>query len=128
MALRDLYSDLWSELDTLLIQYPELSEIWLDRATVAATRAKYSDKQELRDFYKRRAFVALVMERLFRIYQFGDEAGESEGGDLIDSITIDNPEFLKMWYEGGLRDEYSDYPEFVQYAEKNFFDNEGAKE
>lgn len=114
------YSDLWNEMDELLIQYPELSELWLDRDKLASLRSKYPAKDELKDYFRKRAFTSLVMENIFRIYEAstegdgGSDEGEGEG------ITLDNGDLWRIWSED-VRDEYSEYPEFIEYVEKNVF-------
>jgi hypothetical protein len=42
------YYDLWSDMDEMLIRHPELSELWLDQAKLAALRARYP-KEQLND-------------------------------------------------------------------------------
>ena len=121
MLQEEIYGDLWSSLDQLLIQYPELSEMWLDRDTLARVQSKYPSRDEQREHYRKRAFTSMIVEKLFRIYQVNQEQGAPAEGEEVESITIDNPDILKMWYEGGIRDEYSDFPDFIEYAEKNFF-------
>jgi hypothetical protein len=119
------YSDLWSEMDELLIEHPELSELWLDRDKLASLRVKYTTKEELKEYYRKRAFTSLVMENIFRIFESGQEDQTDQTGDEVEGITLDNPELWRIWSED-VRDEYSDYPEFIEYVDKNVFQNSGA--
>ncbi len=109
------YSDLWNEMDEMLIQYPELSELWLDRDKLASLRSKYSSKDDLKDYFRKRAFTALVIEKVFRVFEAAQD-GEEE----VEGITLDNPELWRIWNED-VKDEYSDYPEFVDFVEKIIF-------
>lgn len=120
MLPEDVYSDLWNTMDELLIEHPELSELWLDRATLETIRGKFPSKEEQRDYFKRRAFTAMVLEKLFRAWRAKDEGGESSSEDE-EGISIDNPELWRIWSDD-IRSEYSDYPDFVDYVEKNVFD------
>ncbi len=114
------YSELWNEMDELLIQYPELSELWLDRDKLVTLRNRYPGRDDLREYFRKRAFTALVMEKIFRVYELmeGEEPVEEEEAE--ESITIDNPELKRIWNED-VKDEYSDYPEFIEYVEQNIF-------
>lgn len=116
------YSGLWSEMDELLIEHPELSELWLDRDKLSALQNKYPAKEDLKEYFRKRAFTSLVMEDLFRIFELRPEDGDDvdEEGDEAEGITLDNAELWRIWSED-VRDEYSDYPEFVEYVEKNVF-------
>ncbi len=107
------YSELWNEMDEMLIQYPELSELWLDRDKLSALRSKYPAKDDLKDYFRRRAFTALVMEKVFRVFEAA-QAGEEE----VEGLTLDNPELWRIWNED-VKDEYSDFPEFVDFVDKN---------
>ncbi len=109
------YSELWNEMDEMLIQYPELSELWLDRDKLSALRSKYPAKDDLKDYFRRRAFTALVMEKVFRVFEAA-QAGEEE----VEGLTLDNPELWRIWNED-VKDEYSDFPEFVDFVDKNVF-------
>ncbi len=118
------YSELWNEMDELLIQYPELSELWLDKVKLDKLRAKYTGKDELLTYFRRRAFTSLVMEKIFRVFeltqdeeQYGADEPEEEEQE---SITIGNPELKRIWEED-VRDEYEDFPEFIQYVADNIF-------
>jgi hypothetical protein len=117
------YSDLWSEMDELLIEYPELSELWLDRGKISDLRLKYPVKEDLKDYFRKRAFTSLVMENIFRIFELTGEA-EGEEAEDKEGITLDNPELWRIWSED-VSDEYSDYPEFIEYVEKNVFVGKG---
>lgn len=114
------YSELWNEMDELLIQFPELSELWLEREKLEALQLKYPGKDDLRDYFRRRAFTSLVMEKVFRVFESMEERGEGEEGEEEEGLTLDNPELWRIWKED-VRDEYSDYPEFIEYVEKNVF-------
>lgn len=114
------YSELWNEMDELLIQFPELSELWLEREKLEALQLKYPGKDDLRDYFRRRAFTSLVMEKVFRVFESIEERGEGEEGEEEEGLTLDNPELWRIWKED-VRDEYSDYPEFIDYVEKNVF-------
>ena len=113
----DVYSDLWSTMDQLLIQYPELSELWLNRDTLAAIRARYPTQDAQREYFRKRAFTAMVVEKIFRVFQLREEV---ESAEDTEGITIDNPELWRIWSED-LRAEYSEYPEFIEYIEKEVF-------
>jgi hypothetical protein len=112
------YAELWNEMDEMLIQYPELSELWLDRGKLATLRTRYPSKEELKDYFRKRAFTALVMERVFRMFEATNE-GEVEA----EGITLDNPELYRIWNED-VKDEYSDFPEFIQFVEESVFTDE----
>lgn len=114
------YSDLWNEMDELLIQYPELSELWLDRDKLATLRVKYPGKDDLKDYFRKRAFTSLVMENIFRIFEATPEGGGDSEGEEAEGITLDNFDLWRIWSED-VRDEYSEYPEFIEYVEKNVF-------
>ncbi len=118
------YSELWNEMDELLIQYPELSELWLDPDKLAALQVKYIGKEDLKDYFRKRAFTSLVMEKVFRVFESLEETREEEGEQEVEGLTLDNPELWRIWKED-VRDEYSDYPEFIEYVEKNVFVNGG---
>ena len=112
------YAELWNEMDEMLIQYPELSELWLDRSKLAALRTRYPSKEELKDYFRKRAFTALVMERVFRVFE-----ATSEGEAEAEGITLDNPELYRIWNQD-VKDEYSDFPEFIQFVEESVFADE----
>ena len=115
----EIYSDLWSTTEALLIEYPELSELWLDRATLNTIRGKYVNKDEQREYYRKRAFTAMVMEKLFRAFQVRDEVGpgaDEEG----EGITIDNDALHDIWRDD-LRAEYEEYPDFIEFIENEVF-------
>ncbi|MGE5139307.1 MAG: hypothetical protein ACM3JD_07595 [Rudaea sp.] len=120
------YYDLWSDMDEMLIRHPELSELWLDQAKLSALRARYP-KEQLNDYFRKRAFTALVMEKIFRIFEMNEGEGaiesEGDGGESAEyeTITLDNPELRRIW-EDDVRDEYSNYPEFIEYVAQNIFD------
>ncbi|MGB8644100.1 MAG: hypothetical protein WCF84_02605 [Anaerolineae bacterium] len=119
------YSELWNEMDELLIQYPELSELWLDQGKLDKLRAKYPGKEELVSYFRRRAFTSLVMEKLFRVFELTQDEEEYGGGDEAEaeeqeSITIGNPELKRIWEED-VKEEYEDFPEFIQYVTENIF-------
>lgn len=114
------YSNLWNEMDELLIQYPELSELWLDREKLAALRVKYPGKDDLKDYFRKRAFTSLVMENIFRIFESTTDGTAGSEEEEAEGITLDNSDLWRIWSED-VRDEYSDYPEFVEYVEKNVF-------
>jgi hypothetical protein len=116
------YSGLWSEMDELLIEHPELSELWLDRDKLASLRLRYAAKQDLEEYYRKRAFTSLVMENIFRIYEATLEGEGDQGAEEAEGITLDNPELWRIWSED-VRDEYSDYPEFIEYVDKNVFES-----
>jgi hypothetical protein len=116
------YSDLWSEMDELLIEYPELSELWLDRDKLASLRGRYATKDDLKEYYRKRAFTSLVMENIFRIFELTQEDQGDQEPEEAEGITLDNPELWRIWSED-VRDEYSDYPEFIEYVDKNVFVN-----
>src|SRR5712692_6282307 len=120
MYERNDYADLWNEMDELLIRYPELSELWLDRDKLAGLRLKYPRDEELRGYFRKRAFTSLVMEKVFRVYESPEEEDGEEEGEGSEGLTIDNPELWRIWNED-VRDEYSDYAEFIEYVEKNVF-------
>lgn len=119
------YSDLWSEMDELLIEHPELSELWLETDKLAKLRGKYTNKQELDEYFRKRAFTSLVMENIFRVFESREEGEGTREEDDSEGITLDNPELWRIWSED-VSDEYSDYPEFVEYVEKNVFPNRGS--
>ncbi len=123
------YEDLWSTMDELLVQYPELSELWLDRDTLSAIRSKFQTRDEQREYFRKRAFVSLVIEKIFRMFEESameseleedEEEEEVEEGQAEEqeTLTIDNPDFWKIWTDD-IKNEYSDYPEFVDYVEQN---------
>ncbi len=114
------YSELWNEMDELLIQYPELSELWLDREKLVTLRNRYPGKDDLREYFRKRAFTALVMEKIFRVYELTEGESAMEESEEEESITIDNPELKRIWLED-VKDEYSDYPDFVDYVNQNIF-------
>ncbi len=118
------YGELWNEMDELLIQYPELSELWLDRHKLDKLRARYPGKDELREYFRKRAFTSLVMEKIFRVYELmADENEFGNDGDEEDeeeSITIDNPELKRIWQED-VKDEYEDFEDFIQYVDETIF-------
>jgi hypothetical protein len=115
------YSELWNEMDELLIQYPELSELWLERDKLEELQLKYPGKEDLRDYFRKRAFTSLVMEKVFRVFEnLEEEGGGEEGQEEEEGLALDNPELWRIWKED-VRDEYSDFPEFVDYVEKNVF-------
>ena len=124
MDEKNEYSDLWSEMDELLIEYPELSDLWLDRDKIASLRVKYPARDELKDYYRKRAFTSLVMENIFRIFESLQQDQVDQTGEEAEGITLDNPELRRIWSED-VRDEYSDYPEFIEYVDKNVFENMG---
>ncbi len=117
------YGELWNEMDELLSQYPEWSELWLDRQKLDKLRARYPGKDELRDYFRKRAFTSLVMEKIFRVYELMEdehEFGDDEHEDEEESITIDNPELKRIWQED-VKDEYEEFEDFVQYVEETIF-------
>ncbi len=109
------YSELWNDMDELLIEHPELSELWLDREKLATLRARYPAKEDLREYFRKRAFTALVIEKIFRVFEMTEE-GEEE----VEGITLDNPELHRIWSED-VKDEYADFPEFVEFVEREVF-------
>lgn len=109
------YSELWNEMDEMLIQYPELSELWLDRDKLVSLRSKYPARDDLKDYFRKRAFTALVMEKVFRVFEAAQD-GEEE----VEGLTLDNPELWRIWNED-VKDEYTDFPEFIDFVEKNVF-------
>ncbi len=111
------FSDLWNEMDELLIEFPELSELWLDRDKLAELKSRYPGKDALKDYFRKRAFTSLVMEKIFRVYEAIEEG---EGEEQVEGITLDNPELERIWNED-IKEEYSDFPEFVEYVEKEVF-------
>jgi hypothetical protein len=112
------YSELWNEMDEMLIQYPELSELWLDRDKLATLRSRFPGKDDLKDYFRKRAFTALVIEKVFRVFEaLQDESEEAEG------ITLDNPELWRIWNDD-VKDEYTDYPEFIDFVAKSVFVSE----
>lgn len=112
MDLQEMYGDLWNKTNELLIAHPELSELWLDRETLATIRARYPSRDEQQAYYRRRAFAAMIIERLFRIYREKTDYGlEDEEG-----ITLNNAELERIWRED-LQGEYEAYPEFVTFVE-----------
>lgn len=114
------YSNLWNEMDGLLIEYPELSELWLDRDKLVDLRLKYPAKEDLKEYFRKRAFTSLVMENIFRIFELSTDAEGDGSEEEGEGITLDNPELWQIW-SLDVSDEYSDYPEFVEYVEKNVF-------
>lgn len=114
------YSNLWNEMDGLLIEYPELSELWLDRDKLVDLRLKYPAKEDLKEYFRKRAFTSLVMENIFRIFELSTDAEGDGSEEEGEGITLDNPELWRIW-SLDVSDEYSDYPEFVEYVEKNVF-------
>ncbi len=116
------YGELWNEMDELLIQYPELSELWLDRDKLAALRRRFQSRDELREYFRKRAFTSLVMEKIFRVYELseGETSSDGSGEEEEETITIDNEELRSIW-EQDVKDEYSDFPEFIDFVEKNIF-------
>ncbi len=121
------YSELWNEMDELLIQYPELSELWLDRAKLDKLRSRYPARDDLREYFRKRAFTSLVMEKVFRVYELleGEEnySDDEQEGDEEESITIDNPELKRIWDED-VKDEYDEFPEFIEYVNESIFVNQ----
>ncbi len=115
------YADLWNDMDEMLIRFPELSELWLDKDRLAILRSRYP-QEKLNDYFRKRAFTALVMEKIFRIYEATQEAGDGDtGGDSEEeTITLANPDLQRIW-EDDVKDEYSDYPEFIEYVARNVF-------
>ncbi len=116
------YSELWNEMDELLIEYPELSELWLDREKLAQLRSRYPGKDDLKEYFRKRAFTSLVMEKIFRVYEAIEESG---GEEEVEGITLDNPELYRIWKED-IKDEYSDFPEFILYVAQEVFSSEGG--
>lgn len=115
------YSELWNEMDEMLIEYPELSELWLDPVKLSTLRSKYPAKDDLKAYFRKRAFTALVMERIFRVFEAAqDEEQEVEG------ISLDNPELWRIWDED-VKDEYADYPEFIGFVEKAIFTRDAER-
>ncbi len=114
------YSELWNEMDELLIEYPELSELWLDREKLSKLRSKYPGKDDLKEYFRKRAFTSLVMEKIFRVYEVIEESG---GEAEVEGIKLDNPELWSIWNED-VKDEYSDFPEFIEYVESQVFGGE----
>ena len=117
MMPSDIYSELWSTLDELLIQYPELSELWLNRETLSSIRVKYPSKEAQREYLRKRAFAGMVVEKIFRVFQIQNEVGANQEEE---GISIDNPELWSIWSED-LRSEYTEYPEFIEYIEREVF-------
>ncbi len=116
------YSELWNDMDELLIEYPELSELWLDRDKLAKLRSRYPAKEDLKEYFRKRAFTSLVMEKIFRVYEAIEEGGEESE---VEGITLDNPELYRIWNED-VKEEYSDFAEFVEYVEQEVFSSEGG--
>ncbi len=115
MYEQEEYGELWNDMDELLIEYPELSELWLDRDKLSVLRGRYPAKEDLKDYFRKRAFTALVMEKIFRVWEMTNEGQEETEG-----ITVDNSELQRIWRED-VKDEYADFPEFVDFVEKEVF-------
>lgn len=105
------FHDTWSRLDQILVEHPELTELWLDPKDLGPIKKKYSRPGKLREFFKRRAIAAYIIDIYFRQFKLGYEG-------LEEVRIMDNPEMRRMWTEGAIIDDYiighSDFVKFVE--------------
>lgn len=113
----------WNKLDELLLQYPNLSDIWLEPEDLEVIRKKYPGKQHQEEYFKRRALASIIMGIYFRDYQLRNQIQTTIGGVELEEVMLDNKELWRMWTEGAVKNDYSTFPDFVNFAEKYFFKN-----
>lgn len=115
---KDSFYAVWSKLDEILLEHPELTKLWLDSKILQTVQEKYPTSEKQNEFFKHRAFASYVIFLFFRGFQMRKQIKEVLGGKGIEEVSLDNSELKSLWFEGGIRDDFWAYPDYVNFVEK----------
>jgi len=121
ISQKDNFCAIWSKLDEFLLEYPELTEMWLENDTLQAIIKKCPDSNERIKFFRQRALASHIMSTYFRGFKMRREVKEALGGEEFEELEFSNPMLRNMWYEGAIRDDFAMFPDYVNFVEKVLF-------
>jgi len=105
------YMATWTELNKIIIEHPELIEVWLSSSELKKFK-KFKNPYDRNSFYRRRTFAAALFDMYYQLYLL-------EGPEEINDIDFDMPALKELWKKELIHD-YDD-PPFVEIVNKRMF-------
>ena len=109
MILKDSYIRSFNELDKILMENPEFTDLWLNKEKIdhlnAYMKASKFDDAEKKDFLKKRAFASYIINNYYLGYLL--KPFKMKFGEILDQKT-DMPELRKMWIDAKVSQDFKD--------------------